>query len=99
MASVRVAVNGYGVIGKRVADAVGLQPDMTLVGVADVAADYRVAIAAQRGFHLFGSTPTLSERCTPPASARRATSRTSSPRPTSWLTPLPSTSARQQAPL
>ena len=31
---VRVAVNGYGVIGKRVADAVALQEDMSLVGVA-----------------------------------------------------------------
>lgn len=29
---IRVAVNGYGVIGKRVADAVALQPDMTLAG-------------------------------------------------------------------
>ncbi len=28
----RVAVNGYGVIGKRVADAVALQPDMQIVG-------------------------------------------------------------------
>ena len=32
---VRVAVNGYGVIGKRVADAASLQDDMTLAGVAD----------------------------------------------------------------
>jgi glyceraldehyde-3-phosphate dehydrogenase (NAD(P)) len=31
-----VAVNGYGVIGKRVADAVVLQDDMQLAGVADV---------------------------------------------------------------
>jgi glyceraldehyde-3-phosphate dehydrogenase/erythrose-4-phosphate dehydrogenase len=31
----RVAVNGYGVIGKRIADAVTLQDDMTLIGVAD----------------------------------------------------------------
>jgi deoxyribose-phosphate aldolase len=34
---VRVAVDGYGVIGKRVADAVRQQPDMELVGVGDVA--------------------------------------------------------------
>ncbi|MFO7539153.1 MAG: type II glyceraldehyde-3-phosphate dehydrogenase, partial [Chloroflexota bacterium] len=33
---IRVAVNGYGIIGKRVADAVRVQPDMELVGVADV---------------------------------------------------------------
>ena len=43
---IRVAVNGYGVIGRRVADAVRLQPDMELVGVADVAADYRIRTAA-----------------------------------------------------
>jgi glyceraldehyde-3-phosphate dehydrogenase (NAD(P)+) (phosphorylating) len=33
--SARVAINGYGVIGKRVADAVNLQSDMTLAGMAD----------------------------------------------------------------
>ena len=32
-----VGVNGYGVIGKRVADAVWLQADMQLVGVCDLA--------------------------------------------------------------
>jgi glyceraldehyde-3-phosphate dehydrogenase (NAD(P)) len=42
---VRVAVNGYGVIGKRVADAVSLQDDMRLVGVADVVSDYRMKVA------------------------------------------------------
>lgn len=39
MTKIRVAVNGYGVIGKRVADAVRAMPDMELVGVADVATD------------------------------------------------------------
>ena len=34
---VRVAVNGYGVIGKRVAAAVAAQDDMVLAGVSDVA--------------------------------------------------------------
>jgi glyceraldehyde-3-phosphate dehydrogenase (NAD(P)) len=45
MDRVRVAVSGYGVIGKRVADAVRAQPDMELVGVADVASDWRVQTA------------------------------------------------------
>lgn len=36
---IKVAVNGYGVIGKRVADAVAVQADMDLIGVADVVAD------------------------------------------------------------
>lgn len=39
---IRVAVNGYGVIGKRVADAVTIQPDMELVGVSDIVTDYRL---------------------------------------------------------
>jgi len=53
---IRVAVNGYGVIGKRVADAVAVQPDMVLAGVCDVAADWRPRIALAKGFALFGAT-------------------------------------------
>ena len=49
--SIRVAVNGYGVIGKRVADAVTLQDDMQLAGIADTAADWRLR------------SPTLSQHC------------------------------------
>jgi glyceraldehyde-3-phosphate dehydrogenase (NAD(P)) len=52
---VKVGVNGYGVIGKRVADAVALQKDMDLVGVADVAADYRVKMAVQKGYQVYAS--------------------------------------------
>lgn len=52
----RVAVNGYGVIGKRVADAVALQDDMELVGVADVVSDYRIHVAVQRGYPVYAST-------------------------------------------
>ena len=39
----KVAVNGYGVIGRRVADAVALQDDMELVGVADLVVRSQVA--------------------------------------------------------
>ena len=53
----RVAVNGYGVIGKRVADAVAAQEDMELVGVADVSADWRIRVAARRGYRLFAAVP------------------------------------------
>ena len=56
-AKLRVAVNGYGVIGKRVADAVALQDDMELVGVADVASDYRIRVAVERGHSVFASDP------------------------------------------
>jgi glyceraldehyde-3-phosphate dehydrogenase (NAD(P)) len=51
----RVAVNGYGVIGKRVADAVALQEDMELVGVADVVHDYRIRVAVERGYPVYAS--------------------------------------------
>lgn len=51
----KVAVNGYGVIGKRVADAVADQDDMELVGVADVTADWRLRMAARKDFPLYAS--------------------------------------------
>ena len=50
---IRVAVVGYGVIGKRVADAVALQTDMQLAGVADVATDWRLQVAAALGLPIF----------------------------------------------
>ncbi len=53
---VRVGVNGYGVIGKRVADAVVAQDDMELIGVADVAADWRSKVAVSRRYALYAST-------------------------------------------
>jgi len=53
----RVAVNGYGVIGKRVADAVTRQPDMKLVGVSDVVADWRVKLASLKGYAVYASLP------------------------------------------
>lgn len=53
---IRAAVNGYGVIGKRVADAVALQSDMELVGVVDVVMDWHPRVAIKRGFRLFGAS-------------------------------------------
>lgn len=55
--TIRVAVNGYGVIGKRVADAVRAQPDMELVGVSDVVTDYRIKTASVLGLRVFASLP------------------------------------------
>jgi glyceraldehyde-3-phosphate dehydrogenase (NAD(P)) len=52
---IRVGVNGYGTIGKRVARAVSLQPDMRLVGVAKTKADYRAGEARQLGFKVFAA--------------------------------------------
>lgn len=53
---IRVGVTGYGVIGKRVADAVALQDDMELVGVADVVSDYRIRVAIQRGYPVYAAS-------------------------------------------
>lgn len=58
---IRVAVNGYGVIGKRVADAVAKQDDMQLVGVVDVVTDWRPKVAVKRGMPLFGAAPEQAE--------------------------------------
>lgn len=52
---VRVAVNGYGVIGKRIADAVRAQDDMELIGVADVVSDYRVKTAVALDIPVYAS--------------------------------------------
>lgn len=53
---VRVAINGYGVIGKRVADAIALQDDMSLVGISEVATDWRMRIVTRKGFSLYSAT-------------------------------------------
>lgn len=52
---IRVAVNGYGVIGKRVAEAVARQDDMELVGVSDIGTDWRPRMATHKGFRLYGA--------------------------------------------
>lgn len=54
---IRVGINGYGVIGKRVADAVRLQPDMELIGVGDVVSDYRVKAAVVLDLPIYASVP------------------------------------------
>lgn len=71
----RVAVNGYGVIGKRVAEALVLQDDMELARVADVAADWRMQVAAEKRFRIFAALPdagaTISKRHPDPWKPRR----------------------------
>ncbi len=51
--SLKVAVNGYGTIGKRVADAVRLQKDMTLVGVAKTKPGFEARRAMEKGYPVF----------------------------------------------
>jgi glyceraldehyde-3-phosphate dehydrogenase (NAD(P)) len=50
---IRVGINGYGTIGRRVADAIMLQGDMALVGVTKMKPDYRATIAVQKGIPLY----------------------------------------------
>lgn len=50
---IKVGVNGYGTIGRRVADAIKLQPDMQLVGVVKRTPDYMAGLAAEKGIKLY----------------------------------------------
>ena len=50
-----VGINGFGTIGKRVADAVRVQPDMTVAGVAKRSPNFEATIAVDRGYDLFAA--------------------------------------------
>jgi glyceraldehyde-3-phosphate dehydrogenase (NAD(P)) len=50
---IKVAINGYGTIGKRVADAVNAQPDMEIVGVSKTRPSSEAYIANTRGYPLY----------------------------------------------
>ncbi|MBI5389327.1 type II glyceraldehyde-3-phosphate dehydrogenase [Candidatus Woesearchaeota archaeon] len=50
---IRVGLVGYGTIGKRVADAVALQEDMELVGITGNSYNYKMAVAAQKGYGIY----------------------------------------------
>ncbi|MDA1197219.1 MAG: type II glyceraldehyde-3-phosphate dehydrogenase [Nanoarchaeota archaeon] len=53
MEKIKVAVVGYGTIGKRVADAVRLQDDMELVGVTAHSYNYKMLAANEKGIPLY----------------------------------------------
>ena len=53
MARVKVAINGYGTIGKRVADAIDAQDDMEIVGVTKTGPSFGCEMAAKKGFDLY----------------------------------------------
>ncbi len=59
--SVRVAVNGFGTIGKRVADAVAKQDDMILVGIYKNRPNYETYIAYRRGYPIYTSAERVDE--------------------------------------
>ncbi|MCE4614448.1 MAG: type II glyceraldehyde-3-phosphate dehydrogenase [Desulfurococcales archaeon] len=50
---VKVSVNGYGTIGKRVADAIDKQDDMVLLGVSKTKPDYGAYLAVAKGYNLY----------------------------------------------
>ncbi|MBO8182690.1 MAG: type II glyceraldehyde-3-phosphate dehydrogenase [Archaeoglobus sp.] len=54
---VKVAINGYGTIGKRVADAIGMQPDMEVVGVTKTKPDFDAKMAVKKGYKLYAAIP------------------------------------------
>lgn len=53
MAKVRVAVNGYGTIGKRVASAVSKQDDMELIGVTKTRPNFEARAALDKGYDIY----------------------------------------------
>ena len=51
-----IGVIGYGVIGKRVADAINKQEDMKLVGVCDIISDWRLQNAVRNNYDIYAAT-------------------------------------------
>ncbi|WGI17111.1 type II glyceraldehyde-3-phosphate dehydrogenase [Methanonatronarchaeum sp. AMET-Sl] len=49
----KVGINGFGTIGKRIADAVALQDDMEVVGVSKTSPNYESKLALDRGYPLY----------------------------------------------
>ncbi|NYT20011.1 MAG: type II glyceraldehyde-3-phosphate dehydrogenase [Methanosarcinales archaeon] len=58
MTKAKVAINGYGTIGKRVADAVMLQDDMEIIGIAKTRPNFETAMAHEKGYAIY----TLADR-------------------------------------
>ncbi|MCQ2055981.1 MAG: type II glyceraldehyde-3-phosphate dehydrogenase [archaeon] len=50
---IRVGINGYGTIGKRVATAVNQQDDMVVVGITKTKPTYEAKIAMDRGYPIY----------------------------------------------
>jgi len=51
--TVKVAINGYGTIGKRVADAVSRQDDMQVLGVVKTRPTHEARLALRKGYKLY----------------------------------------------
>ena len=53
---IMVAINGYGTIGKRVADAVDAQDDMEVAGVTKTGPSFGCQLAVKKGYPLYCTT-------------------------------------------
>jgi glyceraldehyde-3-phosphate dehydrogenase (NAD(P)) len=53
---VKIGINGYGTIGKRVADAVNLQDDMEIAGVTKRRATYEAKMAVKNAFPFYAAS-------------------------------------------
>ncbi len=52
----KVGINGYGTVGKRVADAVKQQDDMEIVGVSKRSPTYEAEMAVEKGFPFYAAS-------------------------------------------
>lgn len=59
--TIRIGINGYGTIGKRIADAVRKVKDFELVGVAKYSANYSAIIASKSGIDIYVPEDKLKE--------------------------------------
>ncbi len=51
----KIVINGYGTIGKRVADAISRQDDMKVVGVNKSRPDFQAQMAVEKGYNLYAT--------------------------------------------
>src|SRR5207302_9489212 len=58
----KIAINGYGTIGKRVADAVAAQDDMRVAGVAKTQRDFEAELAIRKGYPLYASNADMDSK-------------------------------------
>lgn len=52
----KVAINGYGTIGKRVADAVAVQDDLEVAGVVKTRPSFEAKMALEKGYELYAAS-------------------------------------------
>ena len=59
MGYAKVAINGYGTVGGRVADAVAAQDDMDVIGVVKTRPTFEARMAVENGFDLYVPDPDM----------------------------------------